>query len=40
MSLVNPPATATPARGTRQGRTRVSTIATLYDRLDELEEPR
>jgi DNA-binding MurR/RpiR family transcriptional regulator len=40
MSLVNLLATAVLLRHTRQGRTRVSTITTLYDRLDELEEPR
>ena len=39
MSLVNLLATATLARHTRQGRTRVSTITALYDELDELEEP-
>ena len=39
MSLVNLLATATLAQHTRQGRTRVSTITTLYDDLDELEEP-
>ena len=39
MSLVNLLATATFAQHTRQGRTRVSTITTLYDELDELEEP-
>lgn len=40
MSLVNLLATAILARHTRQGRTRVSTITTWYDDLDELEEPR
>lgn len=39
MSLANLLATATLAQHTRQGRTRVSTITTLYDELDELEEP-
>jgi DNA-binding MurR/RpiR family transcriptional regulator len=39
MSLVNLLATATLAQHTRQGRTRVSTITTLYDELGELEEP-
>jgi DNA-binding MurR/RpiR family transcriptional regulator len=39
MSLVNLVATAVLASRTRQGRTRVSTIATLYDRLGELEDP-
>jgi DNA-binding MurR/RpiR family transcriptional regulator len=40
MSLVNLLATAILARHTRQGRTRVSTITTWYDDLDELEDPR
>ena len=39
MSLVNLLATATLAQHTRRGRTRVSTITTLYDELGELEEP-
>ena len=39
MSLINVLATATLARHTRQGRTRVSTITGLYDELDELEGP-
>ncbi|MBR7829142.1 MurR/RpiR family transcriptional regulator [Actinospica sp. MGRD01-02] len=39
MSLVNVLATATLARRTRQGRTRVSVISGLYEELDELEEP-
>jgi DNA-binding MurR/RpiR family transcriptional regulator len=39
MSLANLLATETLARHTRQGRTHVSTITTLYDELDELEEP-
>jgi DNA-binding MurR/RpiR family transcriptional regulator len=39
MSLVNLLATATLAQHTRAGRTRVSTITTLYDELGELEEP-
>jgi len=39
MSLTNLLATAVLASRTRQGRTRVSTIATLYDRLGELEDP-
>ena len=39
MSLVNLLATAILARHTRQGRTRVSTITTWYDDLDELEAP-
>ena len=39
MSLVNLLATATLAQHTRQGRTRVSTITSLYDELGELEEP-
>jgi DNA-binding MurR/RpiR family transcriptional regulator len=39
MSLAQLLATATLARHTRQGRTRVSTITALYDDLEELEEP-
>jgi DNA-binding MurR/RpiR family transcriptional regulator len=39
MSLVNLLATAILAQDARQGRTRVSTITTLYDDLDELETP-
>jgi DNA-binding MurR/RpiR family transcriptional regulator len=40
MSLVNLLAAAVLAQHTRQGRTRVSTITTLYDDLGELETPR